>query len=178
MDKKEPPMGKTGIFKKLIKPEDADKPTAGSGQQEVISGKLEEAIDKSQDGSRISPIMEIKENSEAATKSSPAAKEDLPADSSKLQTVSKNQPAAIDKPPATRRKRSGIDNKSLKQAIDEARDQPKITITCFEIAAIMRYVQITTSRFYPSTECKEMLEKEVREKYPELFAAVEKMTKR
>lgn len=171
MDKKEPPMGKTGIFKKLIKPEDADKPTAGSGQQEVISGKLEEAVDKSQGGSRISPVIEIKENSEAA-------KEDLQADNSKLQTVSKNQPSARDKPPATRRKRSGIDNKSLKQAIDEARDQPKITITCFEIAAIMRYVQITTSRFYPSTECKEMLEKEVREKYPELFAAVEKMTKR
>lgn len=178
MDKKEPPMGKTGIFKKLIKPEDADKPTAGSGQQEVISSKLEEAVDKPQGGSWILPVIEIRENSEVATKSSPTAKENLPADNSKLQTVSKNQPAARDKPPTTRRKRSGIDNKSLKQAIEEARDQPKITITCFEIAAIMRYVQITTSRFYPSTECKDMLEREVKEKYPELFAAVEKMAKR
>jgi hypothetical protein len=39
MDKKEPPMGKTGIFKKLIKPDDTDKPPARSYQQEAISNK-------------------------------------------------------------------------------------------------------------------------------------------
>jgi hypothetical protein len=178
MDNKEPPMGKTGIFKKLVKPKDTDMLPAGSSHQEVISSKLEETVDKPQGDPGIYPVIEIGENSKATTKPSPTAKEILSSDNSKLQTISKNQPATIDKSPATRRKRSGIDKKSLKQAIEEARDQPKITITCFEIAAIMRYFQITTIRFYPSTECKEMLEKEVREKYPELFAAVENMTKR
>jgi len=185
MENKEPPMGKTGIFKKLIKPIDAYKPPARSEQQEVISSnlpgesspqearshKLEKSVDKPQGTSEISPATERRDETEATTGLSPEKNKNLPIDILNLQAASKNLPTA-------RRKRSGIDNNSLKQAIDEARKQPKITITSFEIAAIMRYVQITTSRFYPSTVCKEMLEKEVREKYSDLFAAVEKRTKR
>lgn len=192
MENKEPPMGKTGIFKKLIKPIDAYKPPARSEQQEVISSnlpgesspqearshKLEKSVDKPQGTSEISPATERRDETEATTGLSPEKSKNLPIDILNLQAASKNLPAAKSKPPAARRKRSGIDNNSLKQAIDEARKQPKITITSFEIAAIMRYVQITTSRFYPSTVCKEMLEKEVREKYSDLFAAVEKRTKR
>jgi hypothetical protein len=68
----------------------------------------------------------------------------------------------------------GIDSKALDQAVSEAIKYPKITIWSTTIAAIMRYNQITTTRYSMSREAKAKLKQVLHDEYPELWEEIKK----
>jgi hypothetical protein len=67
-----------------------------------------------------------------------------------------------------------IDLTALDQALQEAERYPKVTAYSPELAAVMRYNEITVRRYRISTEAAKMLEDQVREKYPEIWSEVSK----
>jgi hypothetical protein len=68
----------------------------------------------------------------------------------------------------------GIDLKALDQAVAEAIKYPKITIWSTTIAAVMRYNQITTTRYSMSREAKTKLKQVLQDEYPELLEEIKK----
>ena len=69
---------------------------------------------------------------------------------------------------------SEVDMDALDQALQEAERYPKVTAYSPELAAVMRYNEITVRRYRISTEAAKMLEDHVKEKYPEVWSAVSK----
>ena len=65
-----------------------------------------------------------------------------------------------------------IDFDALDQALKEAEKYPKVTAYSPELAAVMRYNEITLRRYRISTEAAKMLEEDVIEKYPEVWSEV------
>jgi hypothetical protein len=65
-----------------------------------------------------------------------------------------------------------IDFEALNQALKEAEKYPKVTAYSPELAAVMRYNEITLRRYRISTEAAKMLEEDVIEKYPEIWSEV------
>lgn len=68
----------------------------------------------------------------------------------------------------------GVDLKALDQAVAEAIKYPKITIWSTTIAAVMRYNQITTTRYSMSREAKAKLKQVLQDEYPELWEEIKK----
>jgi hypothetical protein len=68
----------------------------------------------------------------------------------------------------------GLNQDLLQQAVDEAIKYPKTTIFSPIAAAVFRYRWITTTRYSMSNEAREILERGLREKYPEIWSEVEK----
>jgi hypothetical protein len=66
----------------------------------------------------------------------------------------------------------GVDLKALDQAVAEAIKYPKITIWSTTIAAVMRYNQITTTRYSMSREAKAKLKQVLQDEYPELWEEI------
>jgi hypothetical protein len=62
----------------------------------------------------------------------------------------------------------GISLKAIDQAVAEAIKYPKITIWSTTIAAVMRYNQITTTRYSMSGDAKAKLKQVLQDEYPEL----------
>jgi hypothetical protein len=69
---------------------------------------------------------------------------------------------------------SEVDVDALEQALQEAERYPKVTAYSPELAAVMRYNEITVRRYRISTEAAKMLEDQVMEKYPEIWSEVSK----
>ena len=69
---------------------------------------------------------------------------------------------------------NGVDLKALDQAVSEAIKYPKITIWSTTIAAVMRYNQITTTRYSMSREAKAKLKQVLLDEYPELLEEIKK----
>lgn len=69
---------------------------------------------------------------------------------------------------------SEVDMDALDQALQEAERYPKVTAYSPELAAVMRYNEITVRRYRISTEAAKMLEDHVKEKYPEIWSEVSK----
>ena len=68
----------------------------------------------------------------------------------------------------------GLDSKALDQAVSEAIKYPKITVWSTTIAAVMRYNQITTTRYSMSREAKAKLKQVLQDEYPELWEEIKK----
>jgi hypothetical protein len=68
----------------------------------------------------------------------------------------------------------GINLKALDQAVAEAIKYPKITIWSATIATVMRYNQITTTRYSMSREAKAKLKQVLQDEYPELWDEIKK----
>jgi exo-beta-1,3-glucanase (GH17 family) len=73
---------------------------------------------------------------------------------------------------STSNKIQTIDFDALDQALKEAEKYPKVTAYSPELAAVMRYNEITLRRYRISTEAVKMLEEDVIEKYPEVWSEV------
>lgn len=68
----------------------------------------------------------------------------------------------------------GLDSKALDQAVSEAIKYPKITIWSTAIAAVMRYNQITTTRYSMSREARAKLKQVLQDEYPGLWEEIKK----
>jgi hypothetical protein len=84
-------------------------------------------------------------------------------------TIAEIQPSEVE----THKMKDEIDAEALKQAIEEGKKYPKVTVYSPIIAAVMRYREITTPRFKLSPEVEIRLEKALRKEDPKLWAAVE-----
>lgn len=68
----------------------------------------------------------------------------------------------------------GLDTKALEEAIEEAITKPKLGIYSPLAAAMLRYRAITTPRYSMGSEMKTIIEKALKETYPELYEEVQK----
>ena len=84
-------------------------------------------------------------------------------------SIAEIQPSEVE----THKMKDEIDAEALKQAIEEGKKYPKVTVYSPIIAAVMRYREITTPRFKLSPEVEMRLEKALKKEDPKLWAAVE-----
>ena len=65
-----------------------------------------------------------------------------------------------------------IDEEVLEKAIAEGAVRPKVTIWSPLATTMLRYIQMTTIRYSMSNDSRDLLEKALIEKYPEIYEAV------
>ncbi|EHR78907.1 ATPase AAA [Thermococcus litoralis DSM 5473] len=70
-----------------------------------------------------------------------------------------------------------INGEALERSLQEALKNPRITLWSPEAAAVLRYLRKTIPEFSISNEASKLLEKAIREKYPEIWSVVEKRLK-
>ena len=89
-------------------------------------------------------------------------------------TSSAEPHSSVAEPQTSAAEDRGVNLKALDQAVTEAIKYPKITIWSTTIAAVMRYNQITTTRYSMSREAKAKLKQVLQEEYPELWGEIKK----
>jgi hypothetical protein len=89
-------------------------------------------------------------------------------------TSSAEPHSSVAEPQTSAAEDRGVNLKALDQAVAEAIKYPKITIWSTTIAAVMRYNQITTTRYSMSREAKAKLKQVLQEEYPELWEEIKK----
>ncbi|HHI00855.1 MAG TPA: hypothetical protein ENL40_05230 [Thermococcus litoralis] len=70
-----------------------------------------------------------------------------------------------------------INKEALEISLQEALKNPRITLWSPEAAAVLRYLRKTIPEFSISNEASKLLEKAIKEKYPEIWSIVEKRIK-
>ncbi|USS40061.1 hypothetical protein NF865_06875 [Thermococcus aggregans] len=70
-----------------------------------------------------------------------------------------------------------INKEALEISLQEALKNPRITLWSPEATAVLRYLRKTIPEFSISNEASKLLEKAIKEKYPELWNIVEKRIK-
>lgn len=70
-----------------------------------------------------------------------------------------------------------INGEVLERSLQEALKNPRITLWSPEAAAVLRYLRKTIPEFSISNEASKLLEKAIKEKYPEIWSVVEKRMK-
>ena len=73
--------------------------------------------------------------------------------------------------------KEGINKEALERSLQEALKNPRITLWSPEAAAVLRYLRKTIPEFSISNEASKLLEKAIKEKYPEIWSIVEKRIK-
>jgi hypothetical protein len=66
----------------------------------------------------------------------------------------------------------GVDSKALMAAVNDSKQNPRITVWSPISSAVLRYLRKTTPEFSMSDASSELLEEAIRVKYPELYAQV------
>jgi hypothetical protein len=67
-----------------------------------------------------------------------------------------------------------LDTKALEEAVEEAIAKPKLGVYSPLAAAMLRYKAITTPRYSMGSEMKTIIERALKETYPELYEEVQK----
>ncbi|HIH72489.1 MAG: ATPase AAA [Thermococcales archaeon 44_46] len=70
-----------------------------------------------------------------------------------------------------------INEEALERSLQEALKNPRITLWSPEAAAVLRYLRKTIPEFSISNEASKLLEKAIKEKYPEIWDIVKKKLK-
>ena len=70
-----------------------------------------------------------------------------------------------------------INKEALEISLQEALKNPRITLWSPEATAVLRYLRKTIPEFSISNEASKLLEKAIKEKYPEIWSIVEKRIK-
>lgn len=87
--------------------------------------------------------------------------------------------ALISEPlPIEEKPKEELNEEVLMLSIHEALKNPRITLWSPEAAAVLRYLRKTIPEFSISNEASKLLEKAIKEKYPEIWSSVEKHMKK
>ncbi|MDK2853750.1 MAG: hypothetical protein PWP49_547 [Thermococcaceae archaeon] len=87
-----------------------------------------------------------------------------------------SEPLPIEETPKEKSKEE-LNEEALVLSINEALKNPRITLWSPEAAAVLRYLRKTIPEFSISNEASKLLEKAIKEKYPEIWSMVEKRIK-
>ncbi|USG99442.1 hypothetical protein K1720_07925 [Thermococcus argininiproducens] len=88
-----------------------------------------------------------------------------------------SEPLPIEEKPKEKTK-TEIQEGALMLSVQEALKNPRITLWSPEATAVLRYLRKTVPEFSISNEASKLLEKAIKEKYPEIWESVEKHMKK
>ena len=88
-----------------------------------------------------------------------------------------SEPLPIEEKPKEKSK-GELNEEVLMLSIHETLKNPRITLWSPEAAAVLRYLRKTIPEFSISNEASKLLEKAIKEKYPEVWSSVEKQMKK
>ena len=170
--------GPGGQFDHLLKNMKSKVQSQESGVKPIEEEKVESRVESTEsrvdkEESEVKGLESIEHSLESRVKTE---------ESSVLSPESRNQPAEVEKMTnngveSLESRIQSLDIVALDEAIKEANVKPKLGVYSPLAAAMLRYKAITTPRYSMGSEMKTIIERALREAYPELYEEVQKRMK-